>query len=68
MSPADAPIASPCIRLCIVDGGSGLCLGCLRTLGEIAAWASLGDQRRAEIMAELPARRGRVDPAKLAPE
>jgi predicted Fe-S protein YdhL (DUF1289 family) len=51
-------IATPCIKVCTVDGASGLCLGCLRTLGEIAGWASLTDAERARILAELP---GRVD-------
>lgn len=49
----------------MVDGPSGLCLGCFRTLPEIAGWSKLTDERRAEIMAELASRRGRIDPAKL---
>ncbi len=53
-------IASPCTKVCVMDGASGLCLGCLRTLEEIAGWGRLGDQRRAEVMAQLPARRGRA--------
>lgn len=59
------PIATPCIKVCTVDGPSGLCLGCFRTLPEIARWARLEPEERARIMAELPARRGRIDPAKL---
>lgn len=39
-----------------MDGRSGLCLGCGRTLAEIAGWSRLTDERRAAIMAELPAR------------
>ena len=49
----------------MVDGESGLCLGCLRTLPEIAAWGRLGDAERARVMTELPARRGRLAPEKL---
>jgi predicted Fe-S protein YdhL (DUF1289 family) len=56
-------IASPCVKICAVDGASGLCVGCLRTLGEIAAWSGLDPAERARIMAELPARRERVAPA-----
>ena len=59
------PVASPCIKVCIVDGESGLCLGCLRTLDEIAAWSGLPEAEREAIMADLPTRRGRIDPAKL---
>jgi len=61
-----APIATPCIKVCVIDGESGLCLGCLRTLPEVASWARLTDAERAEIMAALPARRPRVRPEKLA--
>ena len=53
-------IASPCVRICVVDGASGLCVGCLRTLGEIAGWGAMTDQERAEIMTALPQRRGSV--------
>jgi predicted Fe-S protein YdhL (DUF1289 family) len=48
-----------------VDGESGLCLGCHRTLSEVASWGSLGDAERDRIMAELPARRSRIRPEKL---
>jgi len=59
-------IATPCIKICIVDGESGLCLGCHRTLPEVAGWARLTDEARAAVMAELPARRSRIRPEKLA--
>ncbi|WP_370866423.1 DUF1289 domain-containing protein [Brevundimonas aurantiaca] len=58
-------IATPCVMVCAVDGESGLCLGCFRTLKEIAGWRALGEDERTRIMAELPARRDRIDPAKL---
>ena len=60
------PLATPCVKVCIVDGESGLCLGCYRTLAEVAAWARFSDAERAEIMASLPARRSRIRPEKLA--
>jgi predicted Fe-S protein YdhL (DUF1289 family) len=59
-------VATPCVQVCIVDGASGLCLGCFRTLSEIGAWSALDGARRAAIMAELPARRRRIAPEKLA--
>lgn len=57
------PVATPCIKVCVVDGASSLCLGCYRTLSEIAEWSRLSDDERAVIMSELPARRDRIDPA-----
>lgn len=65
MTAAPAPIATPCVKVCVVDGESGLCLGCFRTLGEIGEWTKLAPERRAEIMDELPSRRTLIDPAKL---
>ena len=43
-----ADVPSPCISVCIMDGATGWCQGCLRTIGEIAAWSgmdNLGKQR-----------------------
>lgn len=50
------PIATPCVKVCAVDGASGFCLGCRRTLPEIAGWARYTDEERAAIMAALPHR------------
>ncbi len=50
-------IESPCIKICTLDARSGLCLGCGRTIDEIARWASMSEAERERIMAELPARR-----------
>lgn len=60
-------IATPCIKVCIVDGASSLCLGCFRTLNEIGSWSALTDGQRADIIAQLPERRARIDPALLTP-
>ncbi len=47
------PIATPCVKVCAVDGASGYCLGCRRTLAEIAGWARFSDEERATITATL---------------
>ena len=59
------PVSTPCVQVCVVDGDSGLCLGCFRTLSEIAGWGALEEAARAKIMAELPTRRSRISPEKL---
>ena len=51
-----AAIQTPCTKVCTVHPVSRLCLGCGRTLVEIARWAGYSDRERAEIMAKLPAR------------
>ena len=50
-------IESPCTKICTLDPRSGLCLGCGRTIDEIARWSAMSEAERARIMAELPARR-----------
>jgi predicted Fe-S protein YdhL (DUF1289 family) len=50
------PISTPCIKVCAVSGQTGLCIGCGRTLAEIAGWAAMDERRRSEIMAELAGR------------
>ena len=65
MSGPPAPIKTPCIKVCVVDGESGLCLGCFRKLNEVAGWAKLTDEERERIMAELPQRRSLIRPEKL---
>lgn len=49
-------VSSPCIKICIVDGIADICLGCGRTLPEIAKWGSLSEDQRLAIMATLPER------------
>ncbi len=50
------PIKTPCIKVCVVDGQSGHCLGCGRTLNEIARWARFTDAERDDLIAALPPR------------
>lgn len=60
------PIKTPCVKVCVVDGESGLCMGCYRKLNEVAGWARLTDGERDSILAELPGRRALIRPEKLA--
>jgi len=39
-----------------MDPRRGLCLGCRRTLDEIARWGAMNDAEREQILAELPLR------------
>lgn len=51
------PASSPCVQLCAIDAGTGLCRGCGRSLVEIAAWSTLTEGERLAIMAGLDERR-----------
>lgn len=66
MNGPPAPIKTPCIKVCVVDGESGLCLGCYRKLSEVAAWARFSDIERDTILADLAGRRALIRPEKLA--
>ncbi|MFG1422216.1 DUF1289 domain-containing protein [Roseixanthobacter liquoris] len=57
---ASQAIATPCVKICQVDPLSSLCLGCGRTTQEIGAWISMSAERRAAVMAQLPARLQRL--------
>lgn len=52
-------LASPCINVCRMEAASGLCAGCLRTLDEIAAWATASDEQKRRILAAVARRRAR---------
>jgi len=54
------PVESPCNDICRVDEASGLCLGCARTIDEIAAWGAATDVERRAILALLPERLERL--------
>lgn len=60
------PIATPCVKVCVIDGDTSLCMGCLRTLAEVAGWVRLGDAGRAAVMANLSSRAARIAPDKRA--
>jgi predicted Fe-S protein YdhL (DUF1289 family) len=57
-----APISTPCIKVCAVSGQTGKCIGCGRTLQEIARWGTMEEAERQAIMAELPARLAAAQP------
>ena len=54
-------IASPCVNICEIDAASGWCVGCRRTLDEIAGWTSGSEAWRDAVMAALPGRAIRED-------
>ncbi|HVB50031.1 MAG TPA: DUF1289 domain-containing protein [Burkholderiales bacterium] len=50
-------IKSPCVNVCTMSLPLGVCVGCGRTLEEIARWSALTDAERDAVMAQLPRRR-----------
>jgi uncharacterized protein len=57
---------SPCVNVCQMDPVRGVCLGCCRTLDEIARWGGMDDSQQARLLAELPERRRRLNIPEIA--
>lgn len=51
------PPASPCINVCRMDPRSGLCIGCQRTLEEIAGWSAFDNATRLTVLERIAERR-----------
>ncbi len=59
-------MTSPCIKVCQMDPARGVCIGCCRSLDEIARWAQMTDSERATVMTQLQGRRERLDVPEVA--
>jgi hypothetical protein len=51
---ADTP-HSPCIKVCVLDA-QNLCVGCLRTLDEIARWEAMSRRERIAVLEQVERR------------
>ena len=54
--PSRTLIETPCVDVCEVDEATGLCIGCRRSLAEIAAWGAMSAEERRRIMGALSGR------------
>ncbi len=52
-------IESPCVKVCVIHKETRLCLGCSRTLEEIATWSQMTPEARQEVLTDLPNRQPR---------
>jgi len=50
-------IVSPCISVCRLRAGDGLCEGCWRTRDEIAGWRHMNNDEKRKVLAQLHERR-----------
>ena len=53
--------ASPCVDVCTMDKDIGLCLGCLRTLDEIAGWRRFTAVEKQAVLDRLPPRHAALE-------
>jgi uncharacterized protein len=66
MTDAATASKSPCTKVCAVHPTLSICIGCGRSLDEIARWIALSEAERTAIMAQLPARLAAIGGAKAA--
>lgn len=52
-------VPSPCVDICMIAPGTGLCEGCARTIEEITAWPKLSDAEKQAIVEKVERRRSR---------
>jgi predicted Fe-S protein YdhL (DUF1289 family) len=57
---------SPCIKICQMDPARGVCIGCCRSLEEIARWGSMSEAEQLEVLNQIPERRRRLDVPEIA--
>lgn len=50
-------IPSPCENICQMNPLTGYCIGCLRTLDEIADWLEMTNAEKSAVLARLDERR-----------
>ena len=48
---------TPCVAVCQINPKSGFCLGCYRTLKEIAQWGKFSEDERQALLPELEKRK-----------
>jgi predicted Fe-S protein YdhL (DUF1289 family) len=55
--PASLPrVESPCVNVCTLDAQK-VCIGCGRTIEEIAVWSRLGDDERRAVCQQAASRK-----------
>ena len=67
MSIGDAAenVPSPCVSVCRMDTGSGLCEGCFRTLDEIRDWGRSDDAAKRLMWGDIRTRLTQTHPDAL---
>ena len=61
----DAELPSPCVSVCRMDDHREFCVGCLRTIPEIAGWSRMDDEAKRTVWQAIAWRTQRpLDPEK----
>ena len=57
MSASSQQVASPCVNVCQIDPQTGYCMGCLRTIDEIADWLEMTNEEKQQVLDRLEQRK-----------
>ena len=61
LPPPSPAVASPCIKVCVLDAQQ-VCVGCGRTLEEIAQWSGMSEEQRGQVVDRARQRRSQAAP------
>ena len=50
-------VASPCVNICQMNPETGYCIGCMRTIDEIADWLEMTNMEKGQVLNRLEERR-----------
>ncbi|MBI1172812.1 DUF1289 domain-containing protein [bacterium] len=53
-------VQSPCIKICVVHPEERICVGCYRSIEEIARWSQMSLAERRAVLDDLPSRKPRL--------
>lgn len=59
MNLAPEHVPSPCVKLCALDPRSGYCVGCYRTIDEVANWVEMSAEDKRAVLERVARRRAR---------
>ena len=49
-------VASPCVKICVIDTRTGWCVGCGRSADEIGGWTAMTAPDKPDLLLRLPLR------------
>jgi predicted Fe-S protein YdhL (DUF1289 family) len=57
MSVPPEQVPSPCTKVCALDPRSGYCIGCYRTIDEVANWVEMSAEDKRAVLERVACRR-----------
>jgi len=55
-------VPSPCVKVCALDARTGYCVGCYRTIDEVASWLEMTPAEKRAVLERVERRRVAAQP------